>query len=135
MLNGSWKLTLANPNATPVDFHCWIERGKNTPWFLPSKTPDDGKVRASLDATLSIPGTASQVITRQPCLTHEPLRLLAVDRDRLFFQSGPRREGCRDQPETGHRRTGIRDHIRQGRCRQPAGSLLRLLPRCLLLSV
>ncbi|MCK6499757.1 MAG: S8 family serine peptidase, partial [Nitrospira sp.] len=63
MLNGSWKLTLANPNATPVDFHCWIERGKNTPWFLPSKTPDDGKVRASLDATLSIPGTASQVIT------------------------------------------------------------------------
>ena len=63
ILDGSWKLTLANPNAGPVDFHCWIERGSNTPWFLPPKTPDDGKVRASLDATLSIPGTASQVIT------------------------------------------------------------------------
>ena len=63
ILDGSWKLTLANPNAGAVDFHCWIERGSNTPWFLPPKTPDDGKVRASLDATLSIPGTASQVIT------------------------------------------------------------------------
>ena len=63
LLDGPWKLTLANPNAADVDFHCWIERGSNTPWFLPPKTPDDGKVRASLDATLSIPGTASQVIT------------------------------------------------------------------------
>ncbi len=61
--DGTWKLALANPNADAVDFHCWIERGSNTPWFLPPKTPDDGKVRASLDATLSIPGTASQVIT------------------------------------------------------------------------
>ncbi len=60
--DGSWKLTLANPNAVAVDFHCWIERGTNTPWFLPPKSPDDGKVRASLDATLSIPGTAAQVI-------------------------------------------------------------------------
>lgn len=63
ILDGPWKLTLANPNAGAVDFHCWIERGSNTPSFLPPKTPDDGKVRASLDATLSIPGTASQVIT------------------------------------------------------------------------
>ncbi|MBX3671218.1 MAG: S8 family serine peptidase [Rhodocyclaceae bacterium] len=63
LLHGPWKLTLANPNAADVDFHCWIERGTNTPWFLPPKTPDDGKVRASLDATLSIPGTAAQVIT------------------------------------------------------------------------
>lgn len=62
ILDGSWTLTLTNPNAGPVDFHCWIERGTNTPWFLPPKTPADGKVRASLDATLSIPGTASQVI-------------------------------------------------------------------------
>ena len=61
--DGTWKLALANPNADAVDFHCWIERGSNTPWFLPPKNPDDGKVRASLDATLSIPGTASQVIT------------------------------------------------------------------------
>ena len=63
ILHGPWKLTLANPNAGDVNFHCWIERGTNTPWFLPPKTPDDGKVRASLDATLSIPGTADQVIT------------------------------------------------------------------------
>lgn len=63
IIHGPWKLTLTNPNAMPVDFHCWIERGTNTPWFLPPKNPDDGKVRASLDATLSIPGTASQVIT------------------------------------------------------------------------
>ena len=63
ILHGTWKLTLANPNAGDVNFHCWIERGTNTPRFLPPKTPDDGKVRASLDATLSIPGTADQVIT------------------------------------------------------------------------
>jgi subtilisin family serine protease len=63
VLDGPWKLTLANPNAAAVDFHCWIERGTNMPSFLPPKIPDDGKVRASLDATLSIPGTAAQVIT------------------------------------------------------------------------
>lgn len=62
LLHGPWKLTLANPNAGDVNFHCWIERGTNTPWFLPPKSPGDGKVRASLDATLSIPGTAAQVI-------------------------------------------------------------------------
>ena len=62
ILDGSYTLTLTNPNAAPVDFHCWIDRGSNTPWFLPPKTPADGKVRASVDATLSIPGTASQVI-------------------------------------------------------------------------
>ena len=63
ILHGIWKLTLANPNAGDVNFHCWIERGTDTPWFLPPTTPADAKVRASLDATLSIPGTASQVIT------------------------------------------------------------------------
>ena len=61
--DGDWTLNLANPNAAAVNFHCWIERGTHTPWFLPPKDPPDAKVRATLDSTLSIPGTAAQVIT------------------------------------------------------------------------
>jgi subtilisin family serine protease len=60
--NGDWMLNLANPNFGDVAFHCWIERGTNTPRFLPPTSPPDDKVRASLDSTLSIPGTAAQVI-------------------------------------------------------------------------
>ena len=60
--DGGWKLNLANPNAAAVNFHCWIERGTNTPRFLPPISPADGKVRATLNSTLSIPGTAAQVI-------------------------------------------------------------------------
>jgi subtilisin family serine protease len=60
--NGDWSLTLANPGAADVAYHCWIERGENTPRFLEPKTPPDGRVRATLDSTLSIPGTAAQVI-------------------------------------------------------------------------
>jgi subtilisin family serine protease len=60
--DGAWKLNLANPNAAAVNFHCWIERGTNTPRFLPPLSPADGKVRATLNSTLSIPGTAEQVI-------------------------------------------------------------------------
>ncbi|UVT15651.1 MAG: S8 family serine peptidase [Nitrospira sp.] len=60
--HGTWRLTLVNPNAGPVAFHCWIERGSNTPTFLPPTSPADGKIRATLDSTLSIPGTAAQVI-------------------------------------------------------------------------
>ena len=59
--NGDWKLNLANPNAGNVAFHCWIQRDTNT-WFLPPTNPPDGKIRATSDSTLSIPGTASQVI-------------------------------------------------------------------------
>lgn len=60
--NGDWRLNLANPNFGDVAFHCWIERGTNQPRFLPPTSPPDGKVRASLDSTLSIPGTSAQVI-------------------------------------------------------------------------
>ena len=60
--NGDWRLNLANPNFGDVAFHCWIERGTNTPKFLPQTSPPDGKVRTSLESTLSIPGTAEQVI-------------------------------------------------------------------------
>ncbi len=60
--NGDWRFNLANPNFGDVAFHCWIERGTNTPRFLPPKSPPDAKVRASLDSTLSIPGTSAQVI-------------------------------------------------------------------------
>lgn len=60
--HGPWRLTLVNPNPGPVAFHCWVERGTNTPKFLPPISPPDGKVRASLDSTLSIPGTSTQVI-------------------------------------------------------------------------
>ena len=60
--DGDWKLNLANPNFGDVTFHCWIERGINTPTFLPPKSPPDGKIRSTVDSTLSIPGTAAQVI-------------------------------------------------------------------------
>ena len=60
--HGDWRLRLTNPNAGAVNFHCWIERGANSPRFLPPITPPDGRVRATLDATVSIPGTAAQVI-------------------------------------------------------------------------
>jgi subtilisin family serine protease len=60
--DGDWKLNLANPNFGDVAFHCWIERGTNTPKFLPPKSPPDNKIRATIDSTLSIPGTAAQVI-------------------------------------------------------------------------
>lgn len=59
--HGDWKLNLANPNAAAVNFHCWIQRDTNTS-FLPPITPADGKIRATSDSTLSIPGTATQVI-------------------------------------------------------------------------
>jgi subtilisin family serine protease len=59
--NGDWKLNLANPNAGGVAFHCWIQRDTNT-WFLPQTNPPDNKIRATSDSTLSIPGTATQVI-------------------------------------------------------------------------
>lgn len=57
----SWRLTLTNPNAASVDFHCWIERDTDTHYFPPI-SPADGRVRATSDSTLSIPGTAAQVI-------------------------------------------------------------------------
>ena len=60
--NGDWSLTLTNPGADGVAFNCWIQRGTNGPTFLES-TPADGKIRATLDSTLSIPGTSPQVIT------------------------------------------------------------------------
>ena len=59
--HGDWKLNLANPNAAAVNFHCWIQRDTNTS-FLPPITPPDVKIRATSDSTLSIPGTATQVI-------------------------------------------------------------------------
>jgi subtilisin family serine protease len=61
--DGDWKLTLTNPGDADVAFHCWIERGTNTPTFLAPRNPPDQKVRATLDSTLSIPGTSQQVIT------------------------------------------------------------------------
>jgi subtilisin family serine protease len=59
----NWKLKLTNPNPAPVNLHCWIERGRNQPIFLPSANPPDGKIRASADSTLSIPSTAAGAIT------------------------------------------------------------------------
>jgi subtilisin family serine protease len=60
---GSWQLKLTNPNASAVNLHCWIERGDNGPIFLPPVDPPDGKVRASIDSTLTVPSTASGAIT------------------------------------------------------------------------
>jgi len=61
--DGPWSLTLTNTGAGDVAFHCWIERSTtHSVTFLEPKTPPDGKVRATLDSTLSIPGTSAQVI-------------------------------------------------------------------------
>jgi subtilisin family serine protease len=57
-----WKIRLTNPNAAPVPFHCWIERGDNPPVFLPEVNPPDGKIRASSDSTLGVPATAVEAI-------------------------------------------------------------------------
>ncbi|MCY1039706.1 S8 family serine peptidase [Corallococcus sp. bb12-1] len=54
-----WKLNLINPSATAVTFHCWIESVTHQPVFLAQVNPPDGKVRASADATLTIPSTAA----------------------------------------------------------------------------
>lgn len=60
---GNWKLKLTNPNAAPVNFHCWIERGDNAPVFLPEVNPPDGKIRSSSDSTISTPATAREAIS------------------------------------------------------------------------
>ena len=54
-----------NPNAAPVNFHCWIDRGDDIhePIFLPPVDPPDGKIRASSDSTLGVPSTAAEAIT------------------------------------------------------------------------
>lgn len=62
--HGDWKLTLTNPSATPINFHCWIERGDDMhqPVFLSKENPPDGKIRSSSDSTLSTPSTAKEAI-------------------------------------------------------------------------
>lgn len=57
-----WKIRLDNPNAAPVTFHCWSERGKRPPQFLPQVNPPDGKIRATSDSTLTVPATAREAI-------------------------------------------------------------------------
>jgi subtilisin family serine protease len=59
----NWKLKLTNPGSNPVSLHCWIDRGDHGPVFLPPANPPDGKIRASKDSTLTIPGTAAGAIT------------------------------------------------------------------------
>ncbi len=59
----NWKLKLTNPGANPVSLHCWIDRGDHGPVFLEPVNPPDAKVRASIDSTLTIPGTATGAIT------------------------------------------------------------------------
>jgi subtilisin family serine protease len=63
--HGQWKFKLTNPNAAPVNFHCWIDRGDDIhePIFLSPVDPPDGKVRASSDSTLGVPSTAAEAIT------------------------------------------------------------------------
>jgi len=59
---GQWKLRFANANAASVSLHGWLQRGAGSPTFL---APDGGgsQVRASKNATISIPGTAKEVIS------------------------------------------------------------------------
>lgn len=52
LVHGEWQLKLSNPGAAAVEFHCWIDRGEKTPTF----------VNPTTDATISIPGTAREVI-------------------------------------------------------------------------
>lgn len=57
-----WKLTLFNRTAVPANFHCWLMPDGGL-MFLPSVNPPDGKVRASTDTTITMPGTAAGAIT------------------------------------------------------------------------
>jgi subtilisin family serine protease len=60
---GEWKLKLTNPNATAVNFHCWIESQGMQPVFQAPVNPPDGKIRASNDSTLTVPATATGAIS------------------------------------------------------------------------
>jgi subtilisin family serine protease len=60
--NDGWKLTLINPAAAAANFHCWLSPDYKVE-FLPPVNPPDGKVRASPQATVTIPGTAQGAIT------------------------------------------------------------------------
>jgi subtilisin family serine protease len=60
--HGSWKLNLANPANNPVSFHAWTSRPEVVT-FLPPVSPPDGKIRASADSTVNMPGTAAEAIT------------------------------------------------------------------------
>jgi hypothetical protein len=51
---GEWALHLESNVATPVPFHCWIERGKGGPTFTS---------HVSRNGTITAPGTSQQVIT------------------------------------------------------------------------
>lgn len=59
--SGTWTLRLFNRGADPVAFHCWIERGTDTPEF---DAEDDAAAnpRLSKEVTLNIPGTSNEVI-------------------------------------------------------------------------
>ena len=59
---GSWKLTLENPDATPVPFHAWTSPPELVN-FLPPADPPDDKIRASASSTVEFPGTAAEAIT------------------------------------------------------------------------
>lgn len=93
VLKDTWTLTFTNPNAAPVDVHCWIERGTDTPRFTS---------HASNGHTISIPGTARHVISvgsygdkpfALPDGTTAPSGTLANSSSR-----GPTRDG-RQKPE------------------------------------
>jgi subtilisin family serine protease len=58
---GEWKLRFANAQAAPVVLHGWLERGVNSPTFL-APDGDASRIRASKEYSISIPGTAKEVI-------------------------------------------------------------------------
>lgn len=85
---GTWKLHLRNNGADDVDFHAWLERGSDSPYF-----PTAGHTGASVQRshTISIPGTAEYAITVGAANS-------VVDDMADFSSYGPTRDG-RHKPE------------------------------------
>ncbi|MGS2619516.1 S8 family serine peptidase [Micromonospora sp. LZ34] len=59
---GTWRLNLANPTGTRVAFHAWTAPFDVVNFLPPVNTPD-GKIRASADSTVKMPGTSAGAIT------------------------------------------------------------------------
>jgi hypothetical protein len=85
---GTWKLHLRNNEADDVDFHAWLERGDDSPYF-----PTAGQTGATVERshTISIPGTAEYAITVGAANS-------SVEDMAGFSSYGPTRDG-RHKPE------------------------------------
>lgn len=54
LVSGTWTLEFRNTGGADIELHCWLDRGRDSPRFTSNVTSSH---------TISIPGTASSVIT------------------------------------------------------------------------